>query len=67
MLSKLLTGKACLVAGRAGAVNADVTNEESGSLLLAETIRQFGKLDVLVNNAGIMNHFDGAGDLNKSL
>jgi NAD(P)-dependent dehydrogenase (short-subunit alcohol dehydrogenase family) len=49
------------------AVNADVTKEESGTRLFAEVVGQFGKLDVLVNNAGIMDHFDGAGDLDKAL
>ena len=41
------------------AVNADVTKEESGSRLFAAVVGQIGKLDVLVNNAGIMDHFDG--------
>jgi NAD(P)-dependent dehydrogenase (short-subunit alcohol dehydrogenase family) len=49
------------------AVNADVTKEESGSRIFAEVVGQFGKLDVLVNNAGIMDHFDGAGGLDKVL
>jgi NAD(P)-dependent dehydrogenase (short-subunit alcohol dehydrogenase family) len=49
------------------AVNADVTKEESGTRLFAEVVEQFGKLDILVNNTGIMDHFDGAGDLDKAL
>src|SRR5690348_6777440 len=31
----------------------DVTNEESWAAVVEATTRQFGKLDVLVNNAGI--------------
>ncbi|XP_030031548.2 glucose 1-dehydrogenase 2-like [Manduca sexta] len=34
---------------------ADVTTEESARKAVSQTIDQFGKLDVLINNAGIMN------------
>lgn len=39
--------------GRALAWAADVGNREAGEELVAATIREFGRLDVLVNNAGI--------------
>jgi NAD(P)-dependent dehydrogenase (short-subunit alcohol dehydrogenase family) len=48
-------------------VNADVTKEESGTRLFAEVVGQFGKSDVLVNNAAIMDHYGGAGELDKAL
>lgn len=38
--------------GRAIAFAADVTDEESAERLVAETIAAFGRLDIVVNNAG---------------
>ncbi|MTD59204.1 SDR family oxidoreductase [Amycolatopsis pithecellobii] len=40
--------------GTATAVALDVTDRESVQNAVADAVRQFGKLDVLVNNAGIM-------------
>jgi glucose 1-dehydrogenase len=40
-------------AGREIIVQADVSNEEQVQRLFAETIAAFGRIDVLVNNAGI--------------
>lgn len=39
--------------GKAVAIHADVAKAEDIERLLAETKKQFGKLDVLVNNAGV--------------
>jgi NAD(P)-dependent dehydrogenase (short-subunit alcohol dehydrogenase family) len=39
--------------GRATVIAADVSNKASAANLIAETIKQFGRLDVLINNAGI--------------
>jgi NAD(P)-dependent dehydrogenase (short-subunit alcohol dehydrogenase family) len=39
--------------GRSHAISADVTRETDVSEMIAQTIDQFGRLDVLVNNAGI--------------
>lgn len=39
--------------GREIIVQADVSNEEQVERMFADTIREFGRLDVLVNNAGI--------------
>jgi 3-oxoacyl-[acyl-carrier protein] reductase len=39
--------------GRAVAIRADVSKEAEVDRLFAETDRAFGRLDVLVNNAGI--------------
>src|SRR6266480_5230985 len=45
-----------LVAGGAPgaiAIQADVSDPEQAARLIEETIKQFGRIDVLVNNAGI--------------
>ncbi|HUR29152.1 MAG TPA: glucose 1-dehydrogenase [Planctomycetota bacterium] len=44
--------------GRAIAVEADVSKDADCARMVAETERAFGKLDVLFNNAGIMDSAD---------
>ena len=39
---------------RAIAVRADVTDEESVNAMVRRTIDEFGRIDILINNAGIM-------------
>jgi NAD(P)-dependent dehydrogenase (short-subunit alcohol dehydrogenase family) len=39
--------------GTACAIQADVADRASAAALIAETIKEYGRLDVLVNNAGI--------------
>lgn len=41
--------------GRAIAIRGDVSREEDAGQMVGEVVRAFGKLDVLVNNAGIEN------------
>src|SRR5947208_5977710 len=48
--------------GKAVAVQADVSKPEDVRRLFAETKKAFGRLDVLVNNAGIYN-FAPLGDI----
>ncbi|RJE27606.1 NAD dependent epimerase/dehydratase family [Aspergillus sclerotialis] len=55
------------VKGTLKAVKADITSAEEAQNLFNEIIHAFGKLDVLVNNAGIMDHFDPVGDLDEGL
>ena len=45
----------------------DVSNEAAVQELLDESAAKFGRVDVLVNNAGIMDDFSPAGDLSKDL
>lgn len=41
------------VGGRATAVRVDVTREEDARLMVETAVREFGRIDVLFNNAGI--------------
>ncbi len=40
--------------GRAVAIECDVTDQEQAIGLVAETVRELGRLDTVVNNAGVM-------------
>jgi NADP-dependent 3-hydroxy acid dehydrogenase YdfG len=40
--------------GRALAIEADVTSQEQAEALVAQTVTELGRLDTLVNNAGVM-------------
>jgi len=43
--------------GRAVAVATDVAQEEDIAAMVAATVRSFGRLDILINNAGTMEFF----------
>lgn len=49
------------------AVKSDITNKDEVQSLFDELIKAFGKIDVLVNNAGIMDQFDPVGDLDVEM
>lgn len=49
------------------ALQADVTDEDSVTKLVAAAVEKFGQLDVVVNNAAIMDRFDPAGSCPKAL
>lgn len=44
--------------GRVAWIQADVTAENTPETIVSATLERFGKLDVLVNNAGIADHGD---------
>jgi NAD(P)-dependent dehydrogenase (short-subunit alcohol dehydrogenase family) len=44
------------------ALKVDVTNEDSVKALVEQTVSHFGHLDIVINNAGIMDKFDPIGD-----
>lgn len=49
------------------AVKTDITNKDEVQSLFDGLIKEFGKIDVLVNNAGIMDQFDPVGDLDVEM
>ncbi|CAG8026129.1 unnamed protein product [Penicillium salamii] len=49
------------------AIKTDITKTNEVEGLFETIIGEFGKIDVLVNNAGIMDHFDPIGDMDMEL
>ncbi|KAI1140933.1 NAD(P)-binding protein [Hypoxylon sp. FL0543] len=47
------------------AVNADITNEASVTQLVDAVVAKFGRLDIVVSNAGMTDKFDPVGSLTK--
>ncbi|MCC8145365.1 MAG: glucose 1-dehydrogenase [Bacteroidales bacterium] len=48
-------------------VQADVSKKEDLENLVKKTIERFGSIDILINNAGILDNFMTVGDLNLDL
>lgn len=46
------------IGDRAVFLRHDVTSEEQWKSVIAQTVKKFGRLDVLVNNAGVVNFVD---------
>jgi NAD(P)-dependent dehydrogenase (short-subunit alcohol dehydrogenase family) len=53
--------------GRFLGVKTDITDETAMQQLVDETVAKFGRLDVLVNNAGIMDRFDPVAELDRQV
>lgn len=49
------------------AVKTDITDKDEVQSLFDGLIEEFGKIDVLVNNAGVMDQFDPVGDLDAEM
>ncbi|KAL6694440.1 hypothetical protein J3F84DRAFT_376845 [Trichoderma pleuroticola] len=49
------------------ALEANVADEESVKALIEKSVAHFGRLDIVINNAGIMDKFDPVGDCDKKL
>ena len=52
--------------GTAIAVAGDVSKEEDVGNLFDTTVSEFGTVDILINNAGIMDNFAAAGDVDDT-
>ncbi len=46
-------------------LRTDVSNEDEIEHMISIALSQFGKLDILINNAGIMDHFEPVGDISN--
>ncbi|KRE98244.1 3-ketoacyl-ACP reductase [Paenibacillus sp. Soil766] len=53
--------------GTAIAVAANVSKEEDVALMIDTAVKEYGTVDILINNAGIMDNFVPAGDLTDEL
>ncbi|MSV48016.1 MAG: SDR family NAD(P)-dependent oxidoreductase, partial [Actinobacteria bacterium] len=51
---KALAAKIESSGGRALSIECDVADREQSAAAVAQTVQQFGRLDTLVNNAGVM-------------
>jgi NAD(P)-dependent dehydrogenase (short-subunit alcohol dehydrogenase family) len=52
-------------AGKFLALQVDISDEASVEKLIKDVVGKFGRLDMLINNAGIMDSFDPAGTTSK--
>lgn len=46
-----------IIDGHAVAISADVSDEAQVDMLVSETVKKFGRLDIMVNNAGIEKEY----------
>jgi NADP-dependent 3-hydroxy acid dehydrogenase YdfG len=51
---KELVGRIEAKGGSAIALPGDISDEEAAALIVADTVKRFGRLDILVNSAGVM-------------
>ena len=52
---------------RAVSVGTDITDDAQVDNLVAETLKAYGKVDVLINNAGMSPHYDRPVDISEAL
>ncbi|XP_063833428.1 3-oxoacyl-[acyl-carrier-protein] reductase FabG-like [Ostrinia nubilalis] len=53
---KDIAAKCAAVGSAPLVVRADVSNDDDARRIISETIKKFGKLDVLINNAGVLEY-----------
>lgn len=63
VVSDIIDCKKCEALG----VVTDVSKKDDLEKLVEETVNQFGSVDILINNAGILDNFMTVGDLNLEL
>lgn len=51
--------------GRFLAINTDITDEAAVNMLVDATVAKFGRLDIVISNAGMTDKFDAVGSLSK--
>ncbi|KAE8379834.1 hypothetical protein BDV26DRAFT_303396 [Aspergillus bertholletiae] len=61
------TSEELSVKGTLKALNVDITSAAAVKGLFDTIVSEFGKLDILINNAGIMDRFDPVGTLDEDL
>jgi NAD(P)-dependent dehydrogenase (short-subunit alcohol dehydrogenase family) len=49
--------------GRVVGVEADIADPSTAEMLIEHTLAEFGRLDVLVNNAGVMDYMQGVAEV----
>jgi NAD(P)-dependent dehydrogenase (short-subunit alcohol dehydrogenase family) len=52
-VARMTTDRIKSAGGRVSAIRADVSDSEQVANLIRESVRTFGKLDIVVNNAGL--------------
>ncbi|KZO96723.1 3-oxoacyl-reductase [Calocera viscosa TUFC12733] len=62
-----LTSAVSELGEEAHAIQGDVTSPESVQNIIHEAIKKFGSMDVLVNNAGVMDNFAPVGDVDLKI
>ena len=65
--AELVVAEIKATGGEAAVVAANVAKEEDVQKLVDSTISMFGRYDILINNAGIMDNFQPAGDVTDEL
>lgn len=53
--------------GQISACLGDISKQESAECLIDTAIKTYGRINVLVNNAGVMDHFDGVAELSNEM
>lgn len=65
-----LAGTVAEAAGPAGEIDivvADLVNRAATETLIDQAVARFGSVDILINNAGVMDRFQGVGDLEDDI
>ncbi len=67
---KRLEEAVATIAADGGAISSclgDISKQESAECLIETAMKAHGRIDVLVNNAGVMDNFDGVADLTNEM